>query len=145
MLNLSIILFAALTCIFGYAKDQLVVSYGTTHLNGIDKSVVGVLITPDNKELKTKPMGPFDHCTIVINSPEEGTYQVCFKALQTATYRLCSIVGGIVATLSDSPENPIILNPRHAQIQTFAAGKQIRSGDTTKPIGYFRVTRERSS
>lgn len=123
----------------GYAENTMIVSYATTHLNGISDSIVGVLVTPSGEILKTRSMGPFAHCTILVNSPEVGTYQAYFEALSTGTFRLCPIVGGIGILLSDQPEEPIAVSPLESRIQSFAAGRQIEVGCQSQPICYFQI------
>ena len=128
-----------LFCARGYAEGPLIVSYGVTHLNGISDAVSGVLVSPSGEILRTDPMGPFDHCNIVIDQVEVGSYQVYFEVLSLGAFHLCPIVGRVVAILCDKPEKPLAFSPKSARIQTFRAGKKIEIGSTSKPVGSFEI------
>lgn len=131
--------FFMLLCLQAYANGPLVISYATSQLNGVEGAVVGVVMTPDGERIVTAPMGPFDHCNIVIDAFDEGSYEAYFEVLTLGAFRLCPIVGGIVATFTDSPETSIPFTPKASRIQIFPPGKPIQVGSTSRPRATFTV------
>ena len=141
MKNYLLAILAVFSCLLGYAQQPLIVSYATTYLNQVPNAVSGILITPSGQVLKTAPMGPFTQSNLVVDPPEIGTYQAYYEVQELGSFRICPIVGGIVATLANHPETPLSFNPSASHIQAYG-GKVIQVGATSEPTASFAVTQE---
>ncbi len=120
-------------------QDALIVSYVTAHLNEIENAVVGVLVTPDGTTVVTSVIDPFDNEKIIIESPPSGNYQAYFRAIKEIPPRLCYIVGGIDAHMTEEPYKVIEFTPKEAHIQGFNPKQEIIAGSKTQPIAEFFI------
>lgn len=140
MKNFLIKAIALFLCSVGFAEPKLVVSFATTHLNGIPEAVSGVVVSPSGEERQTAPMGPFEQSNIIFDTPEVGTYNAYFIVFNLGSFHLCHIAGGIVVNMTNRLETPIEISPQKSRIQTFPFGRQIDIGSISRPICTFQIT-----
>jgi hypothetical protein len=142
MKKIIITVLAVLCPLLAFAENSLVVSFGTTPLNGIEEALVGVLVTPSKEKIKTDLMGPYEHRVISLESFGVGSYQVYFEALSDNCCKVCPFIGGITAVVGDKVLTPLDFPPAESRIQTFRLRAQISEGSTSAPIGTFEITEE---